>query len=152
VSSPETPGAVPVSFSLPGEFESVATTSDPYFVAHSTAHRVYEVIAETAGGEQSGPSNIQIVPTPEPAATFGSVQAAIGSSAAHGKTAQAASVSAAQRLLDGARSAWARGERSTALRDVQRLQSLAGAQPDELSALAARLERHLLYGEAAGEQ
>jgi hypothetical protein len=152
VSSPETPGAVPVSFSLPGEFESIATTSDPYFVAHSSAHRVYEVVAETASGEQSDPSNIQIVPTPEPAATFGSVQAAIGSSAAgNAMTARAASASSAQRLLDAARSAWARGQRPAALRDVQRLQSLAGAQPDQLSALAARLERRLLYGEAAGE-
>ncbi len=152
LSSPETPGAVPVAMSLPGEFEPVGTTTNSYFVAHTNAHRVYEVIAENAAGESSGPSNIQITPTPAPPATFGSVQEAIGSSApADGTSARTASVSAARRLLDGAQAAWARGDRPAALRDVQRLQSLGGGQHGELSARAARLERHLLYGEAAGE-
>jgi hypothetical protein len=152
LSTPETPGSVPVSLSLPGEFESVGSTSNSYFVAHTNAHRVYEVVAENADGEQSSPSNIQLVPTPEPPATFGSVRAAIGPSGAGKQSAaRAATVSTAQRLLDSAQAASARGDRAGALADLQRLQSLEGGQHDELSALAARLERMLEYGAAAGE-
>ena len=151
IAGPETPGALPVDISLPGAFEPVGTTTDSYFVAPSNAHRVYEVVAENADGQASGPSNIQIVPTPEPAPTFGSVRAAIGSPAPLGGKAAAASVSAAQRLLDGAQSASARGDRAAALGDLRRLQSLQADRHDELSALAARLERRILYAGVAGE-
>jgi hypothetical protein len=150
LTSPETPGALPVNISLPGPFEPVGTTSDSYFVAPSDAHRVYEVLAENADGQTSEPSNIQIVPTPEPAPTFGSVRAAIGAPGPLGGKAAAASVSAARRLLDSAQSAWGRGDRSAALADLHRLRSLQGGQQDELSALAVRLERELEYGEGAG--
>jgi hypothetical protein len=149
VSSPGTPGAVPVVMSVPGEFEPVATTSDSYFVAHSDAHRVYEVVAEKADGQVSGPSNIQIVPTPEPAPTFSSVRGALGSLRGFGAKAGVASVSDAERLLDNAQSAWARGERAAALLDLHQLQSLPGTNNGELSSLATRLERELEYGEAA---
>jgi len=152
LSTPETPGAVPVALSLPGEFESVGTTTNAYFVAHTHAHRVYEVVAENADGERSNPSNIQVVPTPEPPATFASVRGAIGSSGpGRHSAAHAASVSTAQRLLDAAQAAWSHGDRAGALADLQRLQSLEGGQRDELSALASRLERMLEYGAAAGE-
>ena len=151
LSTPSTPGSVPVAMSLPGQFESVGTTSDPYFVAHSDAHRVYEVVAEKANGQASAPSNIQIVPTPEPAPTFSSVRGAIGSPGPLSGKAGVASVSAAQRLLDSAESAFERGDHAAALVDLQQLQSLQGDQHDELSALATRLERMIEYGEAAGE-
>jgi hypothetical protein len=150
ISSPETPGAVPVTLSLPGEFEAVGTTSDSYFVAHSDAHRVYEVVAENAVGGLSDSSNIQIVPTPEPVPTFGSVRGAIGSPGALSGKAGLASVSAAQRLLDSAEAAWGRGARSAALLDLRQLESLQGTEHGELSALATRLERELEYEEATG--
>jgi hypothetical protein len=152
LANPGEPGAVPVSLSLPGEFERVGTTSSSYFVAHTSAHRVYEVVAENAAGQRSEPSNIQIVPTPEPAATFGSLQGVLGSSTLGSSTAaRAASVSGPQQLLDEAQAAWAQGDRAAALLDVQRLQSSPGAQHTELAALAARLERRLEYAAAAGE-
>jgi hypothetical protein len=141
---------VPVTLSLPGEFEAVGTTSDSYFVADSDAHRVYEVVAENAVGDLSDSSNIQIVPTPEPAPTFGSVRGAIGSPGPLSGKAGLASVSAAQRLLDSAQAAWGRGARSAALLDLRQLESLQGTEHGELSALATRLERELEYEEATG--
>jgi hypothetical protein len=152
LASPGTAGAVPVSLSLPGEFEPVGTTSSAFFLAHTSAHRIYEVVAMNARGDRSEPSNIQIVPTPEPAATFGSLQGVLGSSViGSSSSARAASVSGPRALLDEAQAAWAQGERQTALLDVQRLQAGAGTQHTELAALAARLERRLLYASAAGE-
>jgi hypothetical protein len=152
LASPETPGAVPVSLSLPEQFEPIGTTSSSYFVAHASGHHVYEVIAENAAGVKSDPSNIQIVPTPEPAPTFASLEGAVGSLSAGGTSAaRAASTSASQRLLDAAQAAWERGDRSLALSDVQRLQAMAGGQGNELTALATRLERRIQYASVAGE-
>ncbi|MCW3020226.1 MAG: hypothetical protein JWN10_2534 [Solirubrobacterales bacterium] len=160
LSSPETPGALPINVALPGQFEPIGTTSSAYFVAHTNAHRVYEVIAVNAAGEKSGPSNIQIMPTPEPPATFGSVRGVLGSSplgrasvARVGRAGRVESVgprSLAQRLLDAAQAASARGDRAEALRDLQRLQATSAGN-GELSALTTRLERALQYASVVGE-
>jgi hypothetical protein len=152
LSSPETPGALPVNVAVPGQFEPIGTTSSAYFVAHTNAHRVYEVIAENAAGQRSGPSNIQIMPTPEPPATFGALRGVLGSSPlSRASVARVASVSLPQRLLDAAQAAWAQGDRAAALRDLRRLQTTKGAQGGELSALTTRLERKLQYASVVGE-
>jgi hypothetical protein len=151
LSSPETPGSLPVTVSEAGEFEPVGTTSNSFFVAPGDRHRVYEVIAENAAGERSGPSNIQIVPTPEPAPTFAGLGGAIGSASFGGASeARVSTTSPVQRALDEAQAAWDRGEHGVALRDVRRLQATATPQHGELSALLTRLERRIQYASAAG--
>lgn len=153
ITSPETPGSVPFTISLPGPFEPVGSTSSSYFVARKRGHYVYEVVAKNAAGQSSRPSNIQIGPAPEPPATFATLEGAIGSPARSGEDAHAASIgsqSPEKSLLAAAQSAWARGERAAALRDVQRLQTLASGRDPEVAALAARLERRVLYAGVAG--
>jgi hypothetical protein len=156
LTEPETPGALAVNVATPGQFEPIGTTSSAYFVAHSSAHRVYEVIAENAAGEKSAPSNVQIMPTPEPPATFGSVRGVLGSSplgrASVARVGRAGSVgpqSRAQRLLDAAQAASARGDRAQALRDLRRLRASSHGNGD-LSALTLRLERALRYADVVG--
>ena len=152
LTSPETPGALPVNVAVPGQFEPIGTTSSAYFVAHTNAHRVYEVIAENAAGEKSEPSNVQIMPTPEPPATFGSVRGVLGSSPlGRASIARVGSASPAQRLLDAAQAASARGERAEALHYLQRLRATSAGN-GELLALTTRLERALQYASVVGEQ
>jgi hypothetical protein len=151
LTEPETPGALPVNVAVPGQFEPIGTTSSAFFVAHSNAHRVYEVVAENAAGERSEPSNVQTMPSPEPAATFGSVRGVLGSSAlGRASVARAGSPSPAQRLLDAAQAAAAHGQKAQALRDLQRLRASSDGNGD-LSALTLRLERALLYAGVAGK-
>jgi hypothetical protein len=151
LTEPETPGALAVNVAVPGQFEPIGTTSSAYFVAHSSAHRVYEVIAENAAGEKSEPSNVQTMPTPEPAATFGSVRGVLGSSAlGRASIARAGSPSPAQRLLDAAQAAAAKGDRAQALRYLHRLRASSDGNGD-LSALTLRLERALRYASVVGE-
>jgi hypothetical protein len=147
VTEPEAPGSVPVTLSLSGAFEPVATTTNSYFVRPS-GHYVYQVVAESATGKTSGPSNVQVVPAPEPPATFGALQQALGRPVA--TSARTGSGSPLQRLVDAGQAAWNRGDRSAALLDVKRLQAVAGPS-DERSMLAERLERALEYANAAGE-
>ncbi len=104
-----------------GGARSVRTDRDDQQLRTSSrprnAHRVYEVIAENAAGEKSEPSNVQTMPTPEPAATFGSVRGVLGSSAlGRASIARAGAPSPAQRLLDAAQAAAAQGDRAQALR------------------------------------
>jgi len=147
VVAPEAPGGVPVTISLTGAFEPVAATTSSYFV-HAPGHYVYEVVAENAAGRTSSPSNVQVVPTPEPPATFAALAQALGRPVA--TVARARSDSPSQRLLDSAQAAWSRGERSAALRDLQRLRAAAG-RGEEPAMLAERLERALQYANVAGE-
>jgi hypothetical protein len=152
VTEPEAPGSVQVTLGLPGGFQPVGTTTDSYFVAHTSGrHYAYEVIAENAAGQASSPSNVQIVPSPEPAATFGSLRGSLGSPLPGVATAaRAGSASRAERLLDAAQGAWQHGDRGTAMRELHRLQRLAGARNPQLTALATRLERRLEYAGAVG--
>ena len=78
VTEPGAPESVQVQLSLPGTFEPVGTTTESAFVAHASGPQVYAVVAENAAGEESDPSNIQIVPTPEPAASFPSLWRTLG--------------------------------------------------------------------------
>ena len=152
VTSAETPGSQPFTISLPGAFEAVGTTASPYFMARRHGHFVYEVVAKSASGQSSQPSNVQIGPAPEPPATFATLKGALSSSAPAGNTAHAAGAGFHSRelsLLEGAQAAWQRGERSAALREVQRLQAITSGDA-ELTALASRLERRILYADVAG--
>jgi len=148
VSEPEAPGSVPVTISLPGAFRQVATTTNSYLL-RAPGHYVYEVLAEDGAGATSTPSNIQVVPAPEPPATFGSLAGALTTPRA--AVARAGVRSPAQRLLDAARSAWSRGDRPAALLGLQHLQAAAGAGSEQ-SMLAERLERALRYANVAGGQ
>jgi hypothetical protein len=149
ITSPEAPGSVPVTVSIPGAFEPVATTSSSHYVARLAGHRVYEVVAKNAEGKASGPSNVQIAPAPEPPPTFSALRPLLGrwsmATAARG-----GSGSRPERLLGAAQAAWSRGDRSIALRDVQRLQAAARGQDEQVSGLALRLERRLQYANVAG--
>jgi hypothetical protein len=145
VVAPESPGSVPVQLTLPGSFEPVETTTDSFFLAHSSGTKVYTVVAESASGERSTPSNIQIDPAPEPAPSFASLWRALAPS---GTRASAARATGAQELVASAQAAWSRGARSTAVGDLARLAS-RGGEDDQLAALAQRLERRLRYEAAA---
>ncbi len=148
VTEPEAPGSVPVTLSLPGAFEQVATTTEPYLL-RAPGHYVYQVVAENAAGVASTPSNIQVVPTPEPPATFSALAQALGGPGA--TTARAGSGSRLQQLLDAAQSAWNRGDHPAALLSLEHLQAAAG-EGSEKSMLAERLERALKYTNVAGGQ
>ncbi len=150
VTEPGAPGSVPVTLALQGAFEPVATTTSPYFVDDAGVHRTYTVIAENAAGEASGPSNIQVVPVPEPSASFGALRQSLDSPLPT-TSARTASASHLDELLAGAQAAWSRGDHGAALLDLQRLQAATSDGDAELSALAARLERRLLYAGAVGE-
>ena len=152
VTSAETPGSQPFTISLPGTFQTVGTTTSPYFLARRHGHLVYEVVAKSASGRSSQPSNVQIGPAPEPSATFAALETTLSSAPVRGEEARAAGVGRRSRqlsLIQAAQSAWQRGERSSALRDVRRLQSGTSAA-DQTAALAARLERRILYADVAG--
>ena len=153
VTSEGTPGSQPFTISLPGAFEPVGTTTNTAFLSRRRGRYVYEVVAKSASGSSSQPSNVQIGPAPEPPATFASLEGTLSSTPASGDAAHVAGAgfrSHALSLLAGAQSAWQRGERSVALRDVQRLQAGAGASDPEVAALASRLERRILYAGVAG--
>jgi hypothetical protein len=149
VTTPEAPGSVPVTVSLPGAFEPVATTSSSSYLARLRGHHVYEVLAKNAEGKTSGPSNVQIAPAPEPPPTFRALRPLLGGWSL-ASAAREGSGSRPERLLGAAQAAWSRGDRSTALRDVQRLQAAARGQDEQVSALAVRLERRLQYANVAG--
>jgi hypothetical protein len=147
VVDPGTAGGVPVTLTVPGGFEPVASTSSSHYVAHRRGKYVYTVVAENAAGEASGPSNIQLVPEPEPPPTFGSVALALSPSRA--TVARADGGSQQQRLLAAAQAAWHRGDRARALREIQRLGAVS-AQNEQLSALIVRLQRALQYSQVPG--
>ena len=151
VTSPETPGSVPVQVGATGQFEPVASTTGSSYIARTHAHRVYEVVAENAAGEASEPSNIQVGPTPEPPSTFSSVRAQLpaGPGAGTGAfAARAGHASPAARVLDAAEADWWHGHRTRALRRLAQLQRMAGSR-EEVASLAMRLERRLRYGAGA---
>ena len=153
VTEPETPGSQPFTISLPGTFEPVGTTASPYFLSRRHGHYVYEVVARSASGEASQPSNVQIGPAPEPPATFAALKDTLSTTTAGGRgahTARAGGRSHGLSLLQAARSAWQRGERSAALRYVRRLQAGGSGRDAEVAALATRLERRILYAGVAG--
>jgi len=150
---PEAPGSVPVTLSLPGNFEEVGTTTNSYLV-RPPGHYVYEVVARNAAGEASAPSNIQVTPAPEPPATFGSLEQAVAPPL--GRMASTASAarrrgprSRLQRLLDGAQAAWRSGDRAAALRGLRRIRAVAHGS--ETAMLAERLERVVEYVNGAGQ-
>lgn len=153
VTSAETPGAQPFKISIPGAFEPLGTTTGTDFLATRPGRYVYEVVARNASGQASQPSNVQIGPAPEPPATFASLIDSVGSWTPGGTGAHAAGLGAAPQqrsMIEAAQSAWKRGRRSAALEDVRRLQSSAAGRDDEVAALAARLERRILYADVAG--
>jgi hypothetical protein len=140
LTEPEAPESVQVQLTLPGTFEPVGTTTDSFFVDRSLGARAYTVVAESAGGEKSTDSNIQINPAPEPAPSFVSLWNQLGPA---GKRAGAATATGSRELLTAAQRAWSSGEHSAALNDLGRLQS--GQGDEQLGMLAQRLERRLRY-------
>lgn len=146
VTEPEAPGSVPVNITLPGAFEPVATTTSSYIVRRP-GHYAYQVVAANAAGERSSPSNVQVVPAPEPPATFGTLAQALGPPGA--TIARAGSRSRLQRLLGAAQAAWDHADRRSAMLDLQRLRAAVG-RGDERAMLAERLERALEYSNVTG--
>jgi hypothetical protein len=137
---------VPVNITLPGAFVPVAATTSS-FVVRRPGHYAYQVVAENAAGERSSPSNVQVVPAPEPPATFGALAQALAPPVA--TIARAGHRSRLQRLLGAAQAAWNRGDRRSAMLDLRRLRAAAGPG-DERAMLAERLERALEYSNVAG--
>jgi hypothetical protein len=156
VTSAGTPGSVTVQLLLPGGFIPITTTDSPDYVAPKSGHYIYEVIAKSASGVASTPSNVEVTPFEGPPATFAELDSTIvspGPGAPKLTGASAAAASAAkvrlQSLLAEAETASARGEDGEARRDVAQLQAAAGDN-DALAAAAARVERRLQYANIAG--
>ncbi|MGA9859721.1 MAG: hypothetical protein WBQ18_17790 [Solirubrobacteraceae bacterium] len=127
-----TPGSLDVSIPVLGPFYAVGTTPHTVFVDQRRApgaRYVYRVVAQTASGATSAPSNLQQVPDLRPPATFAQL-----ARAAHGSVAVAAI-------------AQARGDRAGVLARLARLARTAGN--DELAELAYRLARRLRYANVA---
>jgi hypothetical protein len=131
-----------VTVSMPGGFEPVAATEGSY-VVRPPGNYVYSVVGVNSAGMRSAPSNVQVVPEPEPAATFGSLeQAAVPGSA---KSARAAVRSPLERQLQAAKAAYARGDRRGALALLHRLRASSAGREEEWAMLAERLERVIEY-------
>ena len=93
---------------------------DQHLLRRSFAgHHAYEVVAKNGDGRASNPSNLEVVPDPRPAATFGAIQQALGE-----PTAVAAGVGSGAALgppgeaANAAESAWRAGHRAAALADL----------------------------------
>jgi hypothetical protein len=152
VTEPGAPGSVTVTLSLPGGFTPVGTTASPSFVDPTPGHYVYEVVAKSALGAGSSPSNVVVAPFGGAPTTFASLRSALGaprSKRAPVAVAAAAAGSRLERLLVAAETASARGEYALAMGDIVRLQASAGDN-EELAAVAARVERRLQYAGIAG--
>jgi len=142
VSEPGAPGSVPVTLSMPGGFEPVAETESPY-VVRPPGNYVYQVVGVNSAGMRSAPSNVQVVPEPEPAATFGSLEQAAAPSG--GGSARTAGRSPLARQLQAADAAYERGDRRGALALLRRLRSSGPGKGEEWAMLAERLERVIEY-------
>jgi hypothetical protein len=152
VTEPGAPGSVTVTLSLPGGFTPVGTTASPSFVDPTPGHYVYEVVAKSALGASSSPSNVVVAPFGGAPTTFASLRSALG--APRSKRAPVAVIAATagsrlERLLMAAETASARGEYALAQGDIARLQASAGGN-EQLAAVAARVERRLQYAGIAG--
>ena len=159
VTSPGAPGSTTVTLSVPGGFQPVGTTTGQDFVDHSSGKYIYEVVAKSAAGSASSPSNVEVVPFGGVPATFRSMTTALASStspgAGSGSGLAAARVAAAgdtrlRRLLAAAEAAVAAGNDQLARSDVAEVQQAAG-DDDALSAVAARVARRLEYTRIAGQ-
>jgi hypothetical protein len=73
VAPPVAPGSVEVHLPLRAPFTTLGTTTLPYFVDRTRqlgTRYAYQVVAETASGDASVPSNMQVAPDPRPPATW----------------------------------------------------------------------------------
>lgn len=134
------------SGSAPSQFEPIGTTTNPYFVDPAHGSYEYEVVAEGTSGAASNPSNVQMVPDPRPAATFGLLEGMLGG----GTSASAARAgSGPSALLADAQAAWRQGRAGAAYDILERLQTVTSGNP-ELSQSVYRLERAIQYADIAG--
>jgi hypothetical protein len=150
VTAPGAPGSVSVTLSVPGGFTPVGTTSSTHFVARSTGHYVYEVVARAAGAK-SDPSNVEVAPFTGPAPTFSSLRSALDvkSGARGDATVASAARARVDRLLTAAEAAAAHGRYGLARQEIATLEKSADDDGD-LASLAARIERRLQYAHIAG--
>lgn len=144
-------GSIAVTLVMPGGFIPVSTTDNPDYVTPRSGHYIYEVIAKSASGVSSAPSNIEVTPFQGPPATFSELQSTLGSPSATAAKATVANAaeSRGQRLLVEAETASAHGQYAAARRDIAMLQASAG-ENDALAAAATRVERRLQYANIAG--
>lgn len=113
----------------PGPAVQVATTSQPYFLdrtAKSGGHYGYVVEAVNPQGNASA-SNVVLVPSLAPSATFDSVAAAIADDAGRGKIGDGGN--GLRALLDQAKSAAANGDQAGALKALGALDALVLTNP-----------------------
>jgi hypothetical protein len=156
VTSPGAPGSVTVTLSVPGQFQPVGVTASTDFAAHSNGKYVYEVVARSASGATSQPSNAEVVPFGGAPATFGELRSVLATPATFSSDLRRkaaimarAAESRQQQLLSAAEAAVAHGDDALARRDVAQLEASAGAN-DELAAVAGRVLRRLEYERVAG--
>ena len=131
---PGAPGSVDVRVPVRRPFRVLGTTSRPYFVDRTRQpgkRYAYQVVAETARGGASRPSNMQVVPDPRPPATFRELGETGSTSKAVAAIAQAH-----------------REEHDPSLARLTRLARTA--KDERLRQLAYRLERRLRYQDVAG--
>jgi hypothetical protein len=128
---PGAPGSVEVRLPLRTPFTTLGTTRLPYFIdrtRHPGTRYAYQVVAETANGRASVPSNAQVVPDPRPPATWEQLDDAGVPSRAVARMARSRPVASR--------------------RSLARLARTAG--DDRVRQLALRLERRLRYERVAG--
>ncbi len=150
-------GGLPPDAWIPGPFVEIGTTGQPYYVDQTTkpeTRYTYQVVADTSQGATTSPSNLVIVPSLRPAATFAELSGAIEAYAARDQLppSDAAQLSA---LVGQAEIAAAQGDYAEALDLLAGLQvqtaQIAGSGQDpsqgDLAILTARLARRLSLAE-----
>src|SRR5579884_370748 len=125
---------------IPGPFTRIGTTSQSFFQDTSASAGVqyaYYVVSQDSQGQQSGPSNVALVPNVSPLVTFDSLQNAMNALASKGKI-TASGASTLQNLLSQAISQTITGDLAGAISSLQSLLNLVQQNPGILDGLAAQ--------------
>jgi hypothetical protein len=141
--APGSPHSALVNILAPEQYAPIATTDSQFFVDRTATPGVryaYEVVARNDFGAQSEPSNVQVVPDPRPAATFGQLESLLPNTPDTPGTPGAFATDLASRRRAG--------ERNVSLSELARLARSSGES--DVGLLAQRLERRLQYWDVAG--
>lgn len=141
---------------LPGTFTEIGTTTQPYFVDHTTVHGKkyrYYIIAQDAQGNLSAHSNTAFGPTVSPVPTFGVVKAYLSNLSGNGKLSSAQadgynqSLQAVQTKLQSGDAQGSRAQLDALRQQVAANATTGGSLSrlynEELALLLNRLEKRL---------
>jgi hypothetical protein len=148
------------NLTITGTPTAIGTTTKPYFVDRGAPPgSVYEVIAKSASGAASGPSNLAAAPSLSGPSTFAAARSAL-KVPAHGRGRASAASVGASGLLRLAQRQWSGGDRTGAITSLTQLQHTLATSANasrvtnlpsraDLEALVSRLARRLQYAGAA---